>query len=247
MSSANWGELTGSLLTTEVKRGVTNGIARPNTTGSNNFVYGFNSQVGTPEGVAGSLVNLASYSPTSAGKGGSIRGCIQRGVSASPTGFAPFFFIGLQNVDLANVACKGYVLGLSDADPPHLVLRKGLLKQGGLATIPDSAPPANGVLRRSTGTYTLGAWIHIRLDMVVNSNGDVVLEVFQNDLTANPLGTPENWQPVPGMASFVDDTLMVNTGTAPFTTGYMGFGFWVASTAASRRGFFDAIQALRQL
>jgi hypothetical protein len=193
-------------------------------------------------GSSGFFINQANFSPTAAGKGGSIRACLQRGVSGGTTGFAPFIFIGLQGV---NTSDTGYILGISDGNPGHVVLRKGTLNAG-VGAVPDSNPGTDGVLRKSTGTKATGVWAHLRLDMIVNTNGDVVLNVYENDLAAHPLGTPEDWQPITGMTSFVDDALGVNTGSFPYTTGRMGFGFWVANLA-SRRGFVEAVSAMRQL
>lgn len=240
MSALDWTALGGNLLPAEVARGVTNGVARPQSNLQNRFVFGFNSQVGTPAGVAGFLVNQSNFNPTALGKGGSIRGCIQRGVSAGNTGFAPFLYIGLQGSTTSDL---GYMLGLGDGDPSHLVLRKGSLLSG----LPDVAPPTSGVLRRSTPSYALGVWLHVRLDMIVNGNGDVVLNVYANDLATNPIGSPESWLPITGMAQFVDDALGVNTGSLPYTNGRLGYGFWVNAAQATRRGFIDHVACLRQL
>ncbi len=45
------------------------------------------------------------------------------------------------------------------------------------------------------------------LDVIVNTNGDVVLKVFQSDLALHTLGAPPDWQPVSGMVEFIDDHL----------------------------------------
>jgi hypothetical protein len=245
VGQTDWTLLTGVLSSGNVARGVTHGIPRPASTVQNDFIYGFNSQTGQPGGVAGWIVSAGAYNPTAANKGGRITACVQKGASAGNTGFAPMLFIGLQNADLANPACKGYVLGLADADPPHLVLKKGLLN----AQLQDVAPvPAsNGILARSTNTYNLGVWYHLRLDMVVNINGDVILTVYENNLAEQPLGTPPDWVAVPGMVPFTDDALMVNTGTAPYTNGRIGFASWFGASQAQRRVYFDAITVDRQL
>jgi hypothetical protein len=68
--------------------------------------------------------------------------------------------------------------------------------------------------------------------------------VFQNDLTAQPIGTAPNWVAVNGMASFIDDQLAVNTGSTPLTSGRAGFALAVKDT--TRRGFFDALEVYKQ-
>jgi hypothetical protein len=90
-----------------------------------------------------------------------------------------------------------------------------------------------------------GTWLHLRLDMVVNLNGDVLLQVFQNNLTSNPLGGAPSWQAIPGMPEFIDDALGINSGSQPFTSGRAGFGFFTKDV--TRRGFLDHVEAFRQL
>jgi hypothetical protein len=190
----------------------------------------------TAQGVVGLFTNQVNFAPMA--KGGSIRGAVQRGVSGGPLNFAPFLFIGLQGPSVNDL---GYLLGLGDGDPHHIVLRKGVLSAG----LPDVPPGTQGVLRRSTATFLPGTWVHLRLDMVVNLNGDVLLQVFQNDLALHPLGSAPSWQPIPGMGELIDDALGINSGSQPFTSGRAGFGFFTKDV--TRRGFFDHLEVLRQL
>jgi hypothetical protein len=237
MSSADWTILNDSLSAGSVDRGVTTGIARPPSTGANNFLYGFNSLV-LATGAVGLFANGVNFAPTA--KGVSVRGAVKRGLSGGPLGYAPFLFAGIQGTSVNDLA---YMLGFADGDPSHLVLKKGTLATG----LPDLAPdaPNNGVLLRSDDTFLVDTWKHIRLDMVVNTNGDVLLQCFENDLDTNPLNDPPVWTAIPGMSEFVDDALQINTGSAPFTTGRHGFGFYTEDV--TRRGFFDQIEVLRQL
>jgi hypothetical protein len=233
LAETDWTFLNDGLDAATVDRGVTTGIARPS--GGGSFVFGFNS-LSTAQGVVALFTNQANFAPMA--KGGSARGVLQRGISGGPLGFAPFLFIGLQGPSVNDL---GYLLGLGDGDPHHIVLRKGALSGG----LPDIPPGTQGVLRRSTATFMPGAWLHLRLDMVVNQNGDVLLQVFQNDLTANPLGGAPSWQAVPGMSEFIDDALGINSGSQPFTSGRAGFGFFTKDV--TRRGFTDHVEAYRQL
>lgn len=240
MASNDFTELVNSLSTGTVRRGVTSGEAKPN--GGGAFVYGFNS-VTTGEGSVGLFVNQNNFAPiegpASAG-GGSIRAVMKRGLSGGTTGFCPMIFIGLQGNDVTD---SGYILGLSDADPAHLVLKKGSFNTG----VPDAVPvpTSNTLLMRSVNSYANNTYVHVRLDMIVNDNSDVILKVYSNDLSVNPIGTAPVWTPVSGMSMFVDDALAVNSGSPPFTSGYLGFGYWTNNVA--RRVYFDNIEAVRQL
>ncbi len=237
MAEADWTEFTDGLGLSVVDRGVTNGIARPPSSGTNNFLHGFNSLT-TAAGAVGLFTNQVNFAPMA--KGVTVRGAIKRGVSGGPTGFSPFFVLGGQGVSVNDSA---YLLGLGDGDPYHIVLKKGVIVAG----VPDLAPdpPNNGILVRSTETFAQDTWHHLRLDMIVNLNGDVILQAFENDLSANPIGDPPVWVAIPGMEEFIDDTLQVNSGSAPFTSGRGGFGFQTADV--TRRGFFDHVEIFRQL
>ncbi len=109
--------------------------------------------------------------------------------------------------------------------------------------IPDSEGP--GALLASGESFAQSTWLHLRLDVIVNDNGDVVLKVFSNDLDAHALGTPPDWQPVSGMSEFIDDHVGINSGSQPLTSGRGGFG--VAIKDVTRRVFFDHIELMRQV
>jgi hypothetical protein len=101
------------------------------------------------------------------------------------------------------------------------------------------------VLLKSAASFAQATWVHLRLDVIVNTNGDVVLKVFQNDLAAHALGTPPDWQPVSGMVEFIDDHLGINSGSQPLTSGRGGFGCSVKDV--TRRSFFDHVELFRQV
>lgn len=244
MGSTNWTELTNGLSINSVDRGVTTGIARPN--GGGSFIFGFNSMT-TATGAAGYFANQVNFAPGA--KGGSIRGAVQRGISGGVTNFSPFLFICGQGPDVGDSA---YILGLQDDDPHRIVLRKGSI----IAGVPNASPGSDGILRRSTATYTPGTWHHLRMDAVVNTNGDVILKVFRSDLSTRAVTAPI-WSAVPGIedstitsthgagTAFVDDGLGVNSGSASYTSGRFGFAFSVSDV--TRRGYFDHIEVYRQL
>ena len=231
MAEADWTYLNDGLDIATVDRGVTAGIARP--PGGGSFLFAFNS-LAAVQGAVGLFCNLLDFAPMA--KGASIRGCVQRGPGGGPTGFSPFMFLACQGNSVNDTA---YLLGLSDDDPHRIVLRKGAVAVG----IPDSEGP--NVLLASGESFSQGTWLHLRLDVIVNDNGDVVLKVLRNDLGAHPLGSPPDWQPVPGMVEFIDDHLGINSGSQPLTSGRGGFGMSVADV--TRRGYFDHLELLRQV
>jgi hypothetical protein len=246
MAQADWNVLNNTIPQASVERGSTSGIPRPN--GGGQFVYGFNSLQSIANGASAQYLNLTDFNPTA--KGARIAAAIQRGLGANDTGFSAWVYVCLQSNDTNDV---GYMLGLSDASPSRLILRKGVLSSG----IPDDTPdPAeNGNLLASTNTYARGTWVHVQLTAIVQDNGDVVLTAETNDLDANAVTAPV-WTTPGGMegpqdgvadgpiTGFVDDALQVNTGTAPLVSGFMGFG--MAVNGAARRSFFDHITAARQ-
>jgi len=231
MAEADWTYLNDGLDIATVDRGVTAGIARP--PGGGSFLFAFNS-LAAVQGAVGLFCNLVDFAPMA--KGASIRGCVQRGPGGGPTGFSPFMFLSCQGNSVNDTA---YLLGLSDDDPHRIVLRKGAVAVG----IPDSEGP--NVLLASGESFSQGTWLHLRLDVIVNDNGDVVLKVLRNDLGAHPLGSPPDWQAVPGMVEFIDDHLGINSGSQPLTSGRGGFGMSVADV--TRRGYFDHLELLRQV
>lgn len=231
MASTDWTFLNDGLDIATVDRGVTAGVARP--PGGGSFLYAFNS-LAAVEGCVALFANLVDFAPMA--KGGSIRGVVQRGPGGGPTGFSPFLYLCCQG---NSVNDQAYLLGLSDDDPHRVVLRKGTVTTG----LPDADGP--GVLLKSSESFAQATWLHLRLDVIVNESGDVVLKVFRNDLDAHALGTPPDWQPVPGMAEFIDDHLGINSGSQPLTSGRGGFGFSVRDV--TRRGFFDHLELYRQV
>ncbi len=245
MGSTDWTALTDDLDLATLDRGVTTALVVPN--GGGSFVFAFNSLT-TAHGAAGYFTNQAGFAPTAPNKGGSVRGAVQRGVSGGDLGFAPFLYICGQG---PSVNDQAYILGLQNDSPHKVALRKGTILTG----IPSASPGASGILRRATATSVPGVWHHLRLDAVVNLNGDVILKVFKSDLLAHPVTAPV-WLPIPGIedpalavthgagTAFVDDALGILSGTPALTTGRMGYAF--STLDVSRRGYFDHIECIKQ-
>lgn len=248
MASIDWVQVVGNQDSATIARGVTAGVTPPN--GGGSFVFGFNSLTASPgavgytiDGTANSGAN-ARFAPmqtdSAVATGGSIRGILQRGISAEPqTGFAPMLFLHVKSgiTSNPNVNDVGYLLGLEDSNPARIVLRKGALN-GGL-----SVDTSLSTLRISTTSYNPGTWVQLRLDAIYNQNGDVVLKVYQSDLSVNAATLPV-WTSVPGMSDFIDDVLTINTGTAPLSGGFCGYNFY--SKDLQKRAFVDQVQLLRQ-
>lgn len=231
MAEADFFFLSSGLDAASVARGVTAGTGLP--TGGGSFVFGFNSLT-VAAGAVGLYANQANFSPLlndgALPSGGSVRGAIKRGASGGPLGFAGFLFIGLQGTSVNDT---GYLLGLSNNDPHEIVLRKG----GPIGGLP---PTGSDVLRRGSETFIPDTWVHLRLDMIVNPNGDVVLKAFKN---TGPVNAP-TWIAIPGVDDFIDDALSVNSGTAPLIGGRAGYGFTTGDL--SRRVYVDQIEVHRQ-
>jgi len=219
----------------DIARGVTAGFTPPN--GGGSFVFGFNSRVAGSKAV-GLFYNAANFAPlrddAANATGGSARGCLKRGRSVNPLGFSVGLFVNLIN---ATTEDKAYILGLSDADPHAIVLAKTSLGAG-------LDPASTSILRVSSETFLWDTWLQLRLDSIVNPNGDVVLKCLQNDLTQHACNTP-SWEAIPGMADFIDDALGIASGSDPLGGGYGGFCF--QSSQSGARGFVDQFELHRQM
>jgi hypothetical protein len=105
---------------------------------------------------------------------------------------------------------------------------------------------------RSVEAFDPDVWHHLRLDMIVQGTGDVLLRVFRNDLGSHLVSDPV-WEAIAGMEGpqaptfegFVDDALGVNTGSAPYTSGRAGFG--MRTQDVGRRSYFDELAVLRAI
>lgn len=243
MGYADWGDVGNSLTTADLARGVTAGLAPPD--GGGSFVYGYNSLDGTVAGAHGKYVDLTGFTPTGTGPaapdgGGSVRGCLKRVPSSNTVNFTPLLFFAAQGAP-PSVDDVAYMLGLLDADPYEIVLAKGKIGGGIVEGASDLV-----ILRRSSAQYVVGddEWHHLRLDCIVEPNGDVLLKMYENDLSAHPIGGTPDWQAIAGMSDFIDDRLQIASGSAPLLGGYCGFAFAV-SNGINRRGAFDAIEAYR--
>lgn len=237
MASNDWTVLTNSLTSGSVARGAVAGIAGPS--GGGSFVYAMNSLT-SATGVLGLYATPqapnVNFDPLLSG--GDLRMAMQRGAGGGPTGLAAFMYLGLQGNAVGDL---GYVLGLADGDSSFIELRKGVLALG----LPDENVGGPAViLRRSTVAVAVGEWVHLRLEMVCNGNGDTVLNCYQNDLGANPVTAPV-WAAIPGMAQFIDDAVGVNSGSLPYVGGRAGFGARFEDN--TRRAYFDHVALAKQI
>jgi hypothetical protein len=247
MGQADWAELDSGLDIADLNRGVTAGIDRPN--GGGQYVYGFNCLDGTITGASGLYVNLTGFTPTGSGLavpdgGASARCAVKRVTSPNNLGFSPFVFACCQGGP-PSVNDNAYMLGLSNADPYEIMIAKGPIISG-----------LNGddsnitILERSSAQYSMGdgLWHHVRLDAIVQPNGDVLLRGYENDLALHAIGTTPSWAEITGFTpgGFIDDRLHINSGSAPLWGGWVGFAFQVSQTL-NARGAFDGFEAYRVL
>lgn len=242
MGTSDWGVLSGGL-TSDVKRGPTAGTTPPN--GGGSYVYGMHITENV-QGAVGLYALQTNFSPMT--KGGRISGALRRALVGSPSGFAPLLFFSAQG---SAVSDNAYILGLSDEEACHIELRKGAISDGlpdGVVD-PDASP---NILMRSTDTFAPDVWQHLKLDVIKQGTGDVILQVYRNDLNAHAVTSPV-WSLVPGMegpnyptfAGFVDDALGVNTGSVPLVGGRAGFAGRFET--ANRVVWFDHVAIERQL
>jgi len=237
MSETNWNTLSSGLDAATVARGVSAGFTEPN--GGGDYIFGFNS-LDDSVGAVGLYCNESGgFNPMVSGC--SVRGAIKRATSAGPLDYSCFLFGAIQGTTV-NDSC--YMLGLSNADPYKITLVKGVLANG----IP-AASTADTVLAFSTESFNPDTWHHLRLDIISNPNGDVILKCFESDLDTYGVDEDAGWTAITGMSDFTDDALGANSYDAgnsdtPYVGGRAGFGF--TTSALQRRAFFDHIRISRQ-
>jgi hypothetical protein len=138
-----------------------------------------------------------------------------------------------------------YMVGLSDADPYRIMLAKAPLVSG---LNPDATSFIK--LAESSAQYAMAdqLWHHLMLAARVENNGDVLLKVYSNDVTAHGLDIPSSfsWQPVTGIPTngVNDDNTGIMTGTDPLWGGYAGFGY-ALNNGLARRAAFCGLQIKR--
>lgn len=219
MAAADWTEFVNSLNSASVARGVTAGLPPPN--GGESHIFGWRALNSGVVGVTAFYTNVAGFDPIDSGEGGQITGTVLRHIG-DKANMSAFLAVQCQSNDV--LTASGYLLGISAGDPGYIMLRKGSLIGG----LPDDTPGNSGVLRKSTAQIDLGEWVHLRLDCIVNPSGDVILNCFWSNLAENPVINPV-WEPIPGMDSYNDDVLGVNSGSPGLTGGgRVGYGFFSA-------------------
>lgn len=235
MASSDWQTVPNSLAPAVVARGVTAGLARPN--GGGTHLYGWRSRTAGVTGVHCIRGDQANFNPIPGTNGGAISMALQR-KSGDPASMATFGFFQAQSDDVQTG--DAYILGLGAGDPGAIVLRKGTLVGG----LPDDILGASGILRKSTDSVALDTWVHLRLEVISNPSGDVILRCFQSDLSVNPVSTP-TWVPIAGMDDFNDDSLGVNSGSPGLIDGgRAGVGFFLSTSGVV--GAVDHVSIGRQ-
>lgn len=242
MSSSQWSLVSDALSSSSCAfNPVTSGVVALPNGNVGSFASGFHS-ITNDVGVVAYYSTQSGFAPTS--KQGLISAAMQKGLGAGNDKHSPFLFAGLGGTASTNFA---YMLGLDESATPRIVLRKGQLSTG----LPAVAPNSQGILRRSSSVIALATWIHLKLDVILQPGGDVLIQCFQNDVVANGIASPV-WESIDGISDFTDDAGGINSAlagitgsdSAPLTSGRMGFGTRVAD--ANRNSYFARIAPEKQ-
>ena len=238
MAEADWAEMTSPALDSgSVARGVTNAFTRVHAD-AGSTVFGFHALTGDT-GFAGLYVDLSNFNPIAGTKkGGSIRAALKR--YSSGAGYAPMF--GLMLGTDPNTS-EGYMLGLTQATSYAVALKKGSPGNG----MDDSG---SDLLRLASASDTAvgdsaDVWKHLRLDVLVNPHGEVVLNVYENDAQTNGVTAPV-WSAITGMDQYIDDSLGILSGSLPHLTGFYAFFGHYTEDLQGSVSLFDHIEVYRQ-
>ncbi len=126
MALANFALVANGLPVTSVDSGVIH--LEDAADGGGNFVFAFNTILASAPGVQAYRSAVTGYAPLT--NGGTVRAALKRGLTAISAGFDHFIFIGLATDDVGDFA---YCLGLEEAQPARILLRRGLLSEGVLS------------------------------------------------------------------------------------------------------------------
>ena len=234
MASVDWTTLTNSVSDGVAASGVSAPFA--NMEGGSDFFYAFNSSTSSILGGMGKFYDNAGAGAFTLGS--SVSGAVVRRASTGSVGYSVFIFTCLGGADTAvNATDTAYTLGLSNASPSHIVLAKTTIAAG----IPDGSPGTLGILAKSSDIVDLNEWVHLKLEAIAQSNGDVVINCYRS---VTDLDQAVSWQPIDGLDQFVDDVTKINSGTSPLTAGRPGFGF--SYLAQNRVAAVSNLQVSRQ-
>lgn len=238
MAEADWTDLASGLGTGDVRRGVSAGFTPPyDSPVVNTMVHGYRTLTSVT-GFAGKYYTASGFNPiTGTCKGGHIQMAMKRYSSA--VGYAP-----LMGLIVGSAATgQGYFVGLSDEDSFKICLKKGVPTTGLDST-------ESSILRASTASYALtgddlASWFHLRLEVLVNPHGETILSVKKNDLSVNPVSSPD-WVAIPGMDDYIDDSLGVHSESVPLTDGfYLFYGHYAEQTIGAV-SLFDHVELSAQ-
>ncbi len=230
MAQSDWAAMSNGLSSANVAHTVTQGTTPPS--GGGSFVYAFHSLQAT-EGAVGLTVDDGGVDFSPMASGCRVSGALQRNGTENDT----VMLVGA--LDSNDVQGEGYIIGLThDEEPSHLVVVKG-------SPVDGLEEAASGLLMKSTQTFAKGTWVHVQMDVIVQPNGDVLIQVFANDLSANDVTSPV-WAAIDGMSDFIDDAVGINSGSLPYNSGgYVGYAYF--TKAVGRYGFVDHVKVARQL
>lgn len=165
-------------------------------------------------------------------KGGIIQACIRKFTENDY--YSPFLFFATS----ADGASEGYMLGLSQGYPHHVVLSRGLLQAGLTAELTEN-------LGESDEGFSDNNWHHLYMRVLVNDHGDVEIKA-QWDTNIPIVPAAPAWAAIPGISEYVDDQLGILKG-APGLTGDFYAGIAHHNNGYSGRiSAFDYVVVRRQ-
>lgn len=220
MASSDWSTVTGSSdASTIVRNVVAVPGALPAPPGAPGYTHVYGARA-VSAGVFALYTNQVDFAPIDPAKSAQVTIALR-----AHGGAQPFAFAALQGD--GDVADAAYRLGIDSSG--YLTLSKGALSE-------DLSEPTK-ILRHATTPIAEGTWIHARLDVVANGNGDNVLNVYTS--SSGSILAP-TWERA--FDRYIDDALAVASGSKPLRGGYLGFG---AKLPAGARAYFVEVGVQR--
>ena len=115
-------------------------------------------------------------------------------------------------------------------------------------TIGDTTILRTSTLSFDSATYSgdgaslTAGWFHLRLEVLVNPHGGVILAVKRSTVDV----TAPVWAAVAGMADYSDDALGIISGTVPLLTGFRGIYGHYTNNKSGAVSLFDQVRLASQ-
>jgi hypothetical protein len=237
MALADWAYLSG--INGSVHHGPTLEVPTAESA-AGDFAYGFNSDEEAGNGAVALVYKPPGFNFT---KGGSISALVTK-VSAEGAGHSVFVLTQVgDGTATGSVSDVAYMLGIQDDPTNRLVLCKGPVSAGIPAGDPGTDNGLTRIIAKGSESVDPGDWIHVRLQAVVQTGGDVLL-VAERSLSGGVVSPV--FQTIPGMPDrIVDGVTEITTGSAPLSSGRAGIGWHFNAT--NKTAGVDYIEGARQV